>query len=158
MTADELREAVIRYEKALFYEKTRYGDLTGSRDLDFSFPGQYDVIYNHILVHKYYMNQQVAGELPFGEALVSWYRAVYEPIIRIIRDERLTTHFPGRTASDLYVWIVKHWDFLKKNYGVHYSVSDAARDFSAKYGQTRGGALSFLASLLNRLFNHAHHG
>jgi hypothetical protein len=156
MTAEELRVVVIQYEKKVFYEKTRFGDLTGCQDLDFSIPGQYDTIYNHILGHKYFMNQNVTGEIPLEDALVSWYSTVYEPIIHIIRKEWLLVQFPGRTASDLYVWIVKHWDFLKKKYGVHYSLSDAARDFSVKYGQTRGKILPFLASLLNRLFNYPH--
>jgi hypothetical protein len=153
MTTDKLREVLIDYEKKLFYEKTNYGELTGSFDLDFSMPGQYDVIYNHILVHKYYLNQHKEGEIPFSEALVSWYNKVFSPIMRIIMDERLYWNFPGRTPSDLYVWIVKHWDFLKKKYGIHYSVSDAARDFSVKYGQTRGKILPLAAALLNRLFN-----
>ncbi|MDR2247872.1 MAG: transcriptional regulator [Treponema sp.] len=155
MTAEDLRMAVIQYEKKLFYEKTRFGELSGCRDLDFSIPGQYDTIYNHILGHKYFMNQNVAGEIPFETALVSWYAEVYEPIISIIRKEWLLVQFPDRTASDLYVWLVKHWDFLKKKYGVHYSLSDAARDFRVKYGQTRGKLLPFLAAFLNRLFNHS---
>jgi hypothetical protein len=157
MTADDLRVAVIQYEKKMFYEKTRFADITGCQDLDFSNTGQYDVIYNHILGHKYFMNQNVAGEIPFEEAMISWYTRVYEPIISIIKKEWLLVKFPGRTASDLYVWLVKHWDFLKKKYGVYYSLSDAARDFSVKYGQTRGKILPFLASLLNRLFNHPPH-
>jgi hypothetical protein len=153
MTAEDLHVAVIQYEKKLFYERTRFEELTGCRDLDFSIPGQYDVIYNHIMGHKYFMNQPVDEEIPFDDAVVSWYSSVYEPIIRIIKDEWLLVQFPGRTASDLYVWIVKHWDFLKKKYGVHYSLSAAVRDFSVKYGQRRGKILPFLASLLNRLFN-----
>jgi hypothetical protein len=157
MTTDKLREALICYEKKIFYEKTRYGELTGDQDLDFSMPGQYDVIYNHILVHKYYLNQHIEEEIPFEDALVSWYKKVFSPIMRIIRDEKLYLHFPGRTPSDLYVWIVKHWDFLKKKYGVHYSVSAAARDFSVRYGQTRGKILPLVAALLNRLFNRTPH-
>jgi hypothetical protein len=153
MTTDKLREVLIEYEKRIFYEKTRYGELTGSFDLDFSMPGQYDVIYNHILVHKYYRNQHIAEEIPFDQALVSWYNRVFSPIIRIIQDERLYLNFPGRTPSDLYVWIVKHWDFLKKKYGVHYSVSAAARDFSVKYGQIRGKVLPLIAAMLDRWFN-----
>ncbi|GHT72913.1 transcriptional regulator [Spirochaetia bacterium] len=153
MTTDKLREAVIKFEKELFYEKTRFKELTGSAALDFTLPGQYDVIYNHILVHKYYLNQNIEKEIPFADALVSWYRNVYDPVLRIITDEKLYNQFPGRTPSDLYVWIVKHWDFLKKKYGVHYSVANAARDFSAKYGQARGGFLPRLAVLLDRIFN-----
>jgi hypothetical protein len=147
VTTDALRDAVIHYEKRLFYEKTNFGRLTGDENLDFSLPGQYDVVYNHILVHKYYLNEQQPGEISFASALTSWYQKVYDPIIQIITGERLYHRFPGRTASDLYVWIVKHWDYLKRKYGVHYSISEAARDFCGKYGQT----VPWLAALLNRL-------
>jgi hypothetical protein len=158
MTADDLRAAVVQYEKKLFYEKTRFAGITGCQDLDFSNTGQYDVIYNHILVHKYFMNQNVQEEISFDEAALSWYTSVYAPIIRIIKREWLLVQFPGRTASDLYVWIVKHWDFLKEKYGVHYSLTDAARDFCVKYGQTNGKILPFLASLINRLLNYSRSG
>jgi hypothetical protein len=150
MTTEELRKELIKYEKALFYEKTRYGELTGSSDLDFSNPGRYDVIYNHILVHKYYLNEHSQEELPFSDALVSWYNNVYCPIIRIIKDEGLCFNFPGRTESDLYVWIVKHWDYLKKKYGV-YPLDDAARDFNVKYGEIKWRLFPFLASLVKRV-------
>ncbi|MDR0554153.1 MAG: transcriptional regulator [Treponema sp.] len=153
MTTDNLREMLIGYEKELFYEKTKFGELTGDYTLKFSLPGQYDVIYNHILVHKYYLNQRVEGELPFADALISWYNNVYLPIIQIIKDEQLYLQFPGRNSSDLYVWIVKHWDFLKKKYGVYYSISDAARDFSVKYGRRQGKFYRFIISFLDRLFN-----
>jgi hypothetical protein len=151
MTTEKLRDAVIDFEKKIFYEKTRYGELTGSYDLNFSNPGRYDVIYNHILVHKYYLNEGIQEELSFEEALISWYRNVYCPIIKIIKDEGLCFNFPGRTASDLYVWIVKHWDSLKRKYGV-YALDAAARDFSDRYGQSRSAFLSFLISLGTRLF------
>ncbi|MDR0596984.1 MAG: transcriptional regulator [Treponema sp.] len=150
MTQDELRIALIKYEKKIFYEKTGFLRLTDCADLDFSSAGRYDVIYNHILVHKYYMNEQAAGEIPFSDALVSWYNQVYKPIIAIIQEERLYLHFPGRTSGDLYVWIVTHWDFLKKKYGLGFSLREAARDFSEKYGVARKGPLAFLARLINK--------
>ncbi|MDR1419599.1 MAG: transcriptional regulator [Treponema sp.] len=149
MTADELKSALIAGEKETFYEKTDYGELTGDYDLNFTTPGCYDVIYNHILVHKYYLNQNRKDEIPFSEALVSWYRNVYSPIMRIIKDEWLLFKFPGSSASDLYVWIVKHWDFLKRKFGI-YSLSDAVKDFAAKYGRSRG-PLGALVSLAGRI-------
>ncbi|GHV71736.1 hypothetical protein AGMMS49928_24960 [Spirochaetia bacterium] len=153
MTKDQLKEAVIAFEKQIFYEKTNFGELTGDKDLNFTAPGRYDVIYNHILVHKYYLNQERSGEIPFPEALVSWYNNVYLPIIKIIRSEWLALNFPGYSAGDLYVWIVKHWDFLKKKYGIGYSVKDAAKDFSLKYGQTKGVRrfFAFIGMLIDRL-------
>jgi hypothetical protein len=151
MTTDELREALVSYEKNIFYEKTEFGELTNYWDLDFSSPGRYDVIYNHILVHKYYLNEDREDEIPFSEALVSWYNNVYNPVITIIREQWLLVNFPGRTQADLYVWIIKHWDFLKKKYGA-YSLSKAAGDFSKKYGQSQGKFWRFLAMLAERIF------
>jgi len=151
MTTDDLREALILYEKNIFYEKTEFGVLTDYWDLDFSSPGRYDVIYNHILVHKYYLNEDREDEIPFSEALVSWYNNVYNPVITIIREQWLLVNFPGRTQADLYVWIIKHWDFLKKKYGA-YSLSKAAGDFSNKYGQSQGKFWRFLAMLVERIF------
>ena len=157
MTVDELRETLIAYEKNIFYEKTSFGELTGEAGLLFSSPGRYDVIYNHILVHKYFLNQNRDGEIPFSDALVSWYNKVYNPIIAIIREQWLLANFPGRTEGDLYVWIVKHWDFLKKKYG-GYSLADAAGDFSKKYGQSRGRFFRLLALLADRLFRRGKSG
>jgi hypothetical protein len=140
MTVDDLRKALIAYEKKEFSQKTEFEKVTGCASLDFSMPGRYDVILNHILVHKYFLNQQESGEIPFDRALHSWFDNVYKPIVDIITKENLCGQFPGRTPSDLYVWIVKHWDLLKKKYGIHYSILDAARDFGSRYGSARESA------------------
>ena len=56
------------------------------------------------------------------------------PIVDIIRSKRILSRFPGRTESDLYVWIVKHWDGLKHRYGQDYSIDRAVEDFSKLHG------------------------
>ena len=127
-TIDGLRAAVILYEKKIFYAETFFGDLTGCWDLDFSRTGRYDVIYNHILVHKYYINETRETEIPFNDALSSWYTTVYAPIIEIINEEKICARFPDRKPGDLYVWIVKRWDTLKKRYGDGCSERGAADD------------------------------
>jgi len=151
MTTEQLREALVDYEKNIFYEKTQFGKLTGDNSLDFSTPGRYDVIYNHILVHKYFLNETRNDEIPFPEALVSWYNNVYCPVLTIIHEQWLLLNFPGRTESDLYVWIVKHWDFLKRRYS-EYPLAEAAGDFSRKYGQNKGKFFRFMAMLADRIF------
>jgi hypothetical protein len=151
MTTEDLRGALIAYEKKIFYENTNFGELTNYRDMDFSSPGRYDVIYNHILVHKYYLNEGMEEEIPFSDALVSGFNNVYNPVISIIRQQWLLANFKGRTEADLYVWIIKHWDFLKKKYGT-YSLHNAAGDFSKKYGQSQGKFLRMLALLAGRIF------
>jgi hypothetical protein len=125
-TIDGLRAALILYEKKIFYAETFFGDLTGDWDLDFSRTGRYDVIYNHILVHKYYINETREAEIPFSDALVSWYNKVYTPIMRIIEEEKICARFPERKPGDLYVWIIKRGDELKKRYGSEAGARDAA--------------------------------
>ena len=124
-----LLEAVITYEKRVFYSETHFGDLTDCWDLDFTATGRYDVIYNHILVHKYFINEQQSSEIAFTDALVSWYTTVYLPVITVIEKYRLLADFKNRTKSDIYVWVVKHWDRLKQKNGNDYSLDAATQDF-----------------------------
>lgn len=126
---DTLLAAVIRYEKRVFYNETSFGDLTDYWDLDFTATGRYDVIYNHILVHKYYMNEQQNSEIDFNDALISWFQTVYLPVIAVIDKYKLLSDFKDRTKSDIYVWVVKHWDRLKQKNGNDYSLDAATKDF-----------------------------
>lgn len=127
VTPETLLSEVINYEKRIFYSETAFGDLTDDWNLNFTSPGQYDVIYNHILVHKYFINEKIETEIPFSEALLSWYKNVYQPVMAVIRKRRLLRKFRNRTESDLYVWIVKQWDELKHKYGVEFSIDEASQ-------------------------------
>ncbi len=152
MTIEELKREVIEYEKREFYEKTGFGIHTGNLDLSFSTPGRYEEILEHILVHKYYINQGRTEEISFEAALFSWYENVYRLIEATIMELGLLSRFPGRTAGDLYVYIVKYWDELKRKYGLSYSVSAAARDFGQVYGKSRANQLKTLVQgILDRL-------
>jgi hypothetical protein len=135
MKREDVIRAVIAYEKDLFYEETYFGLVTDCYDLDFSFMGQYDVVYNHILVHKYYINQDSSKEIPLGRAIKSWYDTLYLPIIELIRSERILDLFPGKTVSDLYVWIVRYWDELKKNCDPGTPIEAAVMEYAANFGR-----------------------
>lgn len=137
ITAEKLLPKVIEYEKRVFYAETGFGDVTDYWDLDFTSPGQYDVIYNHILVHKYYINADIKTEIPLNDAISSWYHNVYLPVIHVIKKKRLIHKFNRRTASDLYVWIIKQWDELKQKYGIEYSLDQATNDIAEKHHLSR---------------------
>ena len=152
MTTDDLRKAVIDLEKKVFYEKTCFCELTGDKELNFTATGSYDRIYMHILDHKYFMNLDEPKEIPFSDALVSWYREIYKPIIKIISREKLDLFFPGKSTSDLYILIVRHWDFQKKNKGRSYTVTTAARNFAHRYGNKQRQTTRSIRILLDKLF------
>jgi hypothetical protein len=129
MTPKELLKQVLLYEKRLFYAVTAFGDITDCWNLDFTAPGRYDMVYNHIMMHKYYINQGEDEEISLVDAVRSWYNTVYLPIITVIKRKRILKSFKGRTTSDLYVWVVTYWDDLKKNFGNDLSLEEAAEDF-----------------------------
>jgi hypothetical protein len=136
-----LLQQVISYEKRSFYAETAFGDITDCWDMDFSTPGQYDVIYNHINTHRYYCDQQrrLAGlpELTVVEGVRAWYAEVYAPVVNVIQNQRLLAAFiKGRTVSDLYVWLIRYWDDLKQKFGDDYSLEVAAQEFRAEFHES----------------------
>lgn len=147
VTPETILDEVIKYEKRVFYTETGFGDLTEDWNLDFTSPGQYDVIYNHILVHKYYINETIQEEIPFPDAMLSWYQNVYQPVLRVIRKKKLLKKFRKRTESDLYVWIIKRWDELKNKYGASFPLDEATR------GIDEPEVLPFPASILQKIKN-----
>jgi hypothetical protein len=147
ITRESLLGEVIKFEKRVFYSETGFGDITDYWNLDFTSPGQYDVVYNHILVHKYYINEKKTEEIPFADAVLSWYHNVYLPVMHVIRKYRMLRKFRNRTASDLYVWIVKQWDDLKQKYGVEYSLDETTRALAEK---TNEGFFSRLAAAFKK--------
>jgi len=134
MTVNDLKRAVIDYEKRQVFKDTGLGSVVPPDEIDFSEPGRYVEILRHIQGHKYFLNENQSEEIPFLQAAASWYKNVYSPIIDIIQRENIITRFPGRTMSDLYMWIIKHWDGLKKKYGNNFSLHVAALDYSERYG------------------------
>jgi hypothetical protein len=141
----DIVKQIIYYEKRVFYSETCFGDITDYWCLDFTSAGRYDVIYNHILTHKYYMNQNKEAEVSMEEAIESWYSNVYLPLASIIREKRILHDFPGRTLGDLYVWTVRYWDDLKKQFGDTIPMDEAVIDFTKKY------KIPFIKRILNRI-------
>lgn len=132
MSIGDLKAAVVGYEKRRFYAETNYSAVVGADDLDFSEPGRYDTVKEHIQVHKYFLNQHVQEEIPFYQALYSWHENVFQPICQAIEAENLLGLFPERTTSDLYLFLVAHWDELKRKCGRHVEIEEAAESFKAQ--------------------------
>ncbi|NLZ77421.1 MAG: transcriptional regulator [Spirochaetales bacterium] len=139
LTMKQLRRRVVHYERKRFLEQYEVDCLPMDR-IVFSNAGSYAELVNHILVHKYFLNQDRDRELSFEEGAISWYTTVYEPIISEVRKQDVLASFPGNTEGDLYMWIVRHWDNLKHMSGSHeVSIQSATSDYKARYGKTLVG-------------------
>ncbi len=140
-----LVKQIIAYEKRIFYSETNFGDITDDWCMDFTSAGQYDVIYNHILTHKYYINMNKTEEISMTEAVQSWYEKVYLPVIKVISDSKIMKKFRKRTVCDLYVWLIKYWEELKKKFGDDYPLNQVLEDFSRDFSS------SFIQKIKNKM-------
>jgi len=131
---EQLAEELVGYERERFIDQTHLDQVIPMEYLEFSDAGRFDEIIQHIEGHKYFINQDIDEEINFSDAALSWYYNVFSPIIQQINSEGVMARFPGRTKADLYLWIVKHWDELKRQYGEKISLRDATRDYSNQKG------------------------
>lgn len=107
-SADELNDILLKAERARFLEKTNLDQIRPGHNVEFTEPGRYRLVREHIAFHKYLKETECGCEIPYEEAVASWYDNVYMPVIRLIRERGVMKHFPGRTEADLYAWILLH--------------------------------------------------
>ncbi len=114
VTPDEL---ILKAEYAEFLEETRLDELRPGCDLTVTVPGQYRVLKEHIDVHRYFMGLELQREIPYSEAVTHWYDTVYMPVVQEIREHGILRDFPGRTETDLYIWVMEHRAALQEEMG-----------------------------------------
>jgi len=152
MSREELKRAIIDFEKRRFLEATRLDILRPGCEIALSEVGRYDELIAHIQEHKWYLNLKKTKEIPFSEAVVSWYDTVYAPISTLVRESRLVSRFPGATEADLYVFAGKHWGELNRRYGPIFTLEEATEDFTS---QPRGPRmLTALKTIALRMLAH----
>ena len=113
MTIPELKKKAVNYERNRFLSQYTPSYIPMG-DIVFTGVGAYADLVQHMLVHKYFINQNLDHEISFEEGAISWYKNVYKPIVDAIREEKLLSFFPGHTEGDMYLYIIKRWDEEKK--------------------------------------------
>lgn len=135
LTADTNVDDLVKTEQyARFIERTNLLKLHPDLRFDTSYPDQYGKLIEHIDVHRWYLGEQHGREVPYQEAVASWFENVYLPLVNIIRDQGILRNFPGRSETDLYLWIIEHQFYLKEEYGDDVSMQQAAEQFTEDYG------------------------
>jgi len=120
LTPDSLREPddlIVKAEYAEFLDKTEFKSLRPDADLSLSVPGQYDRLLEHVEVHRYFMGLDFQRDISYPEALTHWYDNVYMSVVEPLRDRGLLRWFPGRTETDLYLWVMEHRAALESELG-----------------------------------------
>ena len=71
--------------------------------------GNYDLIFEHILGHRYFMSLERGHEVPLTEAVADWYDSVYRPLTEVAREHGLQARLPGWTDGDVYLALTWLW-------------------------------------------------
>ncbi len=137
------KDILIKAEYADFLERTHLDKLRPEQRIEFTEPGRYRVLLEHIDVHRYFLGLEKHREIPYEEAVVSWYDNVYKPLVEAFRRLGILKRFPGRTEADLYVWVSRHLYYLRERYGPDVDLDKAALDYAKRY------RLPWLARLFN---------
>lgn len=111
-------------EYAWFLQQTQLDETRpdSKEKIDFSEPGGYQRLLKHIELHRYLMHleQDPQGDEPISlpDAAADWYDNVFLPMIVQVQESDIISHFPGRSESDLYMWLIRHQARLSEQYNL----------------------------------------
>ncbi len=128
-------DLIIKAEYAEFLEKTHIDRVRPDADLQVTVPGKYPVLEEHIAVHRHFMGLEQERHIPYEEAVAHWYDEVYQPLVRLVREQGILRDFPDRTETDLYLWLSEHRAVLEEELGWEISPEMAASDLASRFSQ-----------------------
>lgn len=137
-------DLIVKAEYAEFLERTHLDEIRPGADLSVTAPGQYAVLEEDIQIHYDLMSLRRRRSVSYPEAAGHWYDHVYLPVVQVIRERGILRDLPGRTETDLYLWILEHRSALEQVLGwpvrPEAAAADLTRQFSRKPVVRRLGA------------------
>ncbi len=129
MTLAQIKKKLLEYEREQAIKEYNLNNILPMDKIRFTGTGSYAELINHIMVHKYYINQNREDEISFKKAAKSWYKNVFDPIRSEIQERGLLLTYPERTVGDMYLWIVRNLYDLQLNNKEEASVKTAVKNF-----------------------------
>lgn len=127
LSADDLERLGERVE---FFERTQIDRLLPEAEVRPTILGGYDRLIEHIAVHRYFMGIDLGRAVAEDEAVTDWYAQLYAPVVRVVERSGVTADFPGRTSTDIYLWVMDHLHYLRSREAAdEVGPAEAAEDF-----------------------------
>lgn len=132
LTAEaDLAEVINKSHYADFLEQTNLDRLCPGADLTMTFADQYGLLLEQIEEHRAWMVQQNDGQAVSDDVAVKdWYKDVYLPVVKVIREQGVMRRFPERTEADLYVLVSEHRAELEEALGWELEAETAVPDLA----------------------------
>ena len=110
-----ISQMILEQEREDFLTETQLETIRPQADIRLSLPGKYKNLLGHIAAHQYYLGLERQGEVPFSDAVASFYDTIYTPLLSLIDDQGTIDDFqPRRTEADLVLWVLDHRQDLVK--------------------------------------------
>jgi hypothetical protein len=103
--------------------------LTGGQD--------YGRLRDHILDHRFFLSLDRGEQVSLDEAIEHWCTEYYTPVVEAIRQQGALRHFPGRTDTDLYLWVMDHLHYRRQD-GSPIDIPTATAEYIAEFGSSEG--------------------
>lgn len=97
----------------------------------------YSRLRDHILDHRFFLSLDRGEQVPLDEAIEHWCSEYYTPVIGAIRQQAALRHFPGRSETDLYLWIMDHLHYRRQE-GRAIDIPTATAEYTAEFGSSDG--------------------
>jgi nucleotide-binding universal stress UspA family protein len=141
-------DLILKAEYADFLEETALDELRPEADLSVTVPGQYRLLLEHIDVHRYFMGLEQQREILYPDAVAHWYDTVYLPVVEAIGQQDILQGFPGRTETDLYLWVSEYRRELQQALGWEIETEAAVADLFEQFGSNLQQRLTRMTSRL----------
>lgn len=143
-TPVKVRKGMDRKKILLKQEYTNFLEVTGLKghvgkedEIELTELGGYDIILEHIRMQKYILEKDLGKKVPYREAARSWYDDLFKQFVHVNFIYDITAYFPGRTAGDIYIWILNNKKFLVEEFGVPMDIQSAVKALMKKYAGKR---------------------
>lgn len=133
VTAEEL---VRKAAYADFLEATRLDEYIPGVDFTLNNLNKYELLKEHIAVHRYYMGLEVEHPIEEKEAALHWYDYVYLPVINAISESGLQGLIRDFTLTDLYLWVLDQQTQLQEVLKVPISMENAMEYSASMEGKS----------------------
>lgn len=122
-----------------FLERTRIDSLCPDFCVELTQPDGYDALLREIAEVREALSMMEGRELSPDEAVTYWYEIRYVPIVEIARHHAILQDFPGRTETDLYLWLCRNRSELEEGAQQLIMMEEAADDLAKRFGKNLPG-------------------
>lgn len=156
VTGNKSIKAIIADFFATFWKgsgplREEFEEQTGLSNIDLSDDALYPRLLKEIEEHKNNLAGTCPEGVPLKEVAFHWRFEVFEPIKKILEEERYIEGFPRKTSADLYLILseLKWLESEKKGHDI--GIEGAFEELKKKKEGTRGSLRATIKKLLSRL-------